>query len=242
MVLEPSEIEKYQTDHHRFKVGPSIRYKMRKGRSVEAGYHFTYTDVSRDVDRLQNQLILGDYDAQRHRGYLKASGRIVKKLRGELRAQYVYEERDMDAPRTQPTIVPGASNGKVETHFWDVTPMLYYLPHKHWSLYGRYSIGQLKIEPDSGSAFGFKVLTQSVSTGVTYRASERWSTSGSYTLYHNKNDVDNLGHSAALTGDFRINDNWKINGGYRYIEYDLDSTGVDDYDASIISLGVTGTF
>lgn len=239
---EPSEIEKYETDNHRLKVGPSIRYKMRKGRKVEAGYEFSYTDVEQDVDKLSNQFILGDYDALRHRAYVKASGRMMKKLRGELRAQYVYEERDMDAPRVQPQIVGNASSGKVNSHIWNVTPSLYYLPSKDWSLYGTYSIGYVKIEPNSGSSFEYKTLTQSGSMGVTYRASEKWSASGAYTVYYNDDSVENIGHNASLTGAYDIDENWEIHGGYRYLMFDMDDTSMDDYDTSIISLGVTGRF
>ncbi len=240
--LEPAEVEKWSSKDHRLLVGPSVRYRMRHGRSIEGGYRFSYSDLSQDIDKLQNQFILGDYDARRHRVYLKGSGRILKNLRGELRGQYVYEDRNNDAPSVRPVIVGGAGEGKVKTQFWNVTPMLYYLPHRDWSLYGTYSIGQVRVESKNGNAFEYKTLTQSLSSGVTYRATERWSATGSYTLYVNDDSVENVGHNAALTGDFRINDNWKINGGYRYIKYNLSGSGLDDYDANIVSLGVTGTF
>lgn len=240
--LEPAEVEKWSSKDHRLLVGPSVRYRMRHGRSIEGGYRFSYSDLSQDIDKLQNQFILGDYDARRHRVYLKGSGRILKNLRGELRGQYVYEDRNNDAPSVRPVIVGSASEGKVKTQFWNVTPMLYYLPHRDWSLYGTYSIGQVRVESKNGNAFEYKTLTQSVSSGITYRATERWSATGSYTLYVNDDSVENVGHNAALTGDFRINDNWKINGGYRYIKYNLSGSGLDDYDANIVSLGVTGTF
>jgi hypothetical protein len=240
--IEPSEIAKYDSDQHRLKLSSSVRYKMRRGRSMEAGYQFHYTDVDQHINRIENQFILGDYHSTKHRAYLKASGRIVKKLRGELRAQYIYEKRDMDSPAVQPVIVANARSGKAETYYWNISPVLYYMPHKDWSLYGNYSIGQLKLEPSTGSVFKYKVLTQSVSSGVTYRASDRWSASGSYTLYHNDDDVENVGHNAALTGDFKINENWQLNGGYRYLKYNLQGTGVDDYHANIVTLGITGRF
>jgi hypothetical protein len=241
VAAEPAEIEKYQTDSHRLKVGTSVRYSMRKGRSVEAGYQYGYTDVEQDVDELQNQFILGDYDSQRHRAYLKAGGRIVKKLRGELRGQYVYETRDMDAPSVNTGIFV-TDSGKSKTEHWNVTPALYYMPHDDWSLYGNYSIGLLRIEAAGGNAFKYRTLTQSASAGVTYRATEEWSASVSYTGYLNDDSVENIGHNASVTAGYEISENWEIHGGYRYLGYNLDGSSLNDYDASVVTLGLTGRF
>jgi long-subunit fatty acid transport protein len=85
-------------------------------------------------------------------------------------------------------------------------------------------------------------MTYSTSLGVTYRASEKWSVSASNRLYYNDDSVENLGHNTSLTGNYDINENWEVHGGYRYLGYDLDGSSLDDYDASIITLGVTGRF
>ncbi len=242
VAVEPSEVEKYDSDQHRLKLGTSLRYRMRQGRSVEGGYQFNYTDVSQNIDRLENQFILGDFDSMKHRAFLKASGRLMKKLRGELRAQYVYEERDMDSPSIEPNIVTGGGKAKVDSHYWNVSPVLYYVPSADWSVYGNYSIGQLKIESDSGGTFKYEVLTQSLTGGVTYRVSQKWSASTSYTGYLNDDDVQNIGHNASLTSEYEIDEHWSVNGGYRYLGYNLDDTNVDDYDAHVVTLGVTGRF
>jgi hypothetical protein len=242
VVLEPREREKYESDQHRAKLGASMRYRMNKGRSVEGGYQFFYTHVSQDIDQLENQFILGDYHSMKHRVFLKASGRLMKKLRGELRAQYIYERRDMDAPSTEPVVVANASDGKTDTNSWDVSPALYYMLGKKWSLFGNYRIGMLKIEPDSGSTFEYKVLTQSLTAGVSWSISERLRASTSYTGYINDDDVKNIGTNVAVTGDYDINDRWSVNGGYRYLGYDLDDNSLDDYDTHVVTLGVTGRF
>lgn len=242
VVLEPSELEKYQSDQHRVKAGASARYRFNRGRSVEAGYELFYTNVSQNVDRLQNQLIMGDWDSLKHRAFLKASGRLAKSLRGELRGQYVYELRHVDEPRVQPVVVPNASSDKVDSQYWTVSPVLYYTPNSTWSLHGNYRIGLVKIKPKSGTAFGYKTLTQSLTAGASYRASEHWSASAAYTMYVNDDDVDNIGHDASVSGRYQVNDRWSINGGYRYLGYDLHNIGQNDYDAHVVSLGVTGHF
>lgn len=242
---ERSEIEKYTQEVHRVKVGPSARYKMRKGRSIEGGYDFVYADVSQDIDELSNQYNLGDYEHMRHRAYLKGKGRLGKKVRGEVRAQYVYEFRDMDgadgADALGGILIP-TSSAKAEIKAWSIVPTIHWMPDDQWSLYGTYSIGQQIIEADSGGTFDYQVLTQSLSAGATYRPSEKWSGSGSYTFYHNSDDVENTGHNAALSGTYSINENFGLDAGLRYLHFERDSTSLDDYDAVVATLGVSLKF
>jgi hypothetical protein len=241
---ERPEVEDAEQEMHRFKVGPTVRYRMRRGRSVEGGYEFSYADVEQDIDTLQNQYNVGDYEQFRHRVFAKASGRIMDGVRGEVRAHYIYETREMDgaigADALGATLNP-SSSAEVESEAWNIAPVLYWMPDAKWSVHGRYSIGQTTIEADSGGTFEYEVMTHSLSTGVTFRPDDAWSVSGGYSFYLNDDDVDNNGHNASLSGDFQLMDNLSLNGGLRYFGYNADSSP-DDYDAVVITMGVRGTF
>ncbi|HIF98283.1 MAG TPA: hypothetical protein EYQ54_14890 [Myxococcales bacterium] len=239
------EIEQYTQNMSRLKLGPSIRYKMRKGRSVQGGYDFSFVDVSQDINEISNQYNVGDYDLMRHHLYLKAGGRVSKKLRGELRAQYSYETREMDGAVSSDAlgnIFNPTSSAEVRMKGWSVVPMLRWRPQDHWSLYGSYSISQRHFEPKSGDSFDYKVLTNALSSGATYRPSDSWSVSGSYTLYHNSQSVQNTGHNASLSGSLAVSEDFAANGAVRYLSFNQDATSLDDYNAVVVSLGLEAKF
>jgi len=247
------EREEFTSDRNRVEVGPSLRYRFRRGRTIEAGYRFLYEDFDVDVDTLAEQFILSDYKIHRHRAFAKARGRIIQNLRGEVRAEYVNERRDMDQPLVDVDIFAVTSgSGETERESWSVIPSLYYQPHKHWNLSASLAIVQMKIElvsPDSeppgGGAiadFEYDALTETLTLGATYRPDQKWSGSFFYSLFNSGDSVDNTGHSARLSGDFRLDDTWRVYGQYGFYSYRNDDFDDDDYDAHIISLGVNARF
>ncbi|MBW2726372.1 MAG: hypothetical protein JRE71_18490, partial [Deltaproteobacteria bacterium] len=247
------EREEFTSDRHRIEVGPSIRYRLRRGRTIEAGYQFLHEDFEVDVDELAEQFILNDFDVLRHRVFAKARGRIAQNLRGEMRVEYVNERRDMDRPLVDVDIFALTSgDGETERESWSIIPSIYYQPHKHWNLSASLAVQQLTVElvsPDSDppsedelADFEYDVLTETLTVGATYRPDEKWSGSFSYSLFNSGDSVDNTGHSARLAGDFRLDDTWRVHGQYGFYSYRRDGTGVDDYDAHVISLGVNASF
>ena len=64
----------------------------------------------------------------------------------------------------------------------------------------------------------------------------------SYSLFISDDSVDNVGHTARLGGDYRIDDTWRVYGHYGFYLYRRDGTSVDDYDAHVISLGMNALF
>ena len=248
-----SEREEFTSDRHRIEVGPSLRYRLRRGRTVEAGYRFLHEDFEVDVDELAEQFILSDFEVLRHRAFAKARGRIAENLRGEVRVEYVNERRDMDRPLVDVDIFAISSDdGETERESWSVIPSIYYQPHKHWNLSAALAVAQLKVklvdpdsDPPSGGAiadFEYEALTETLTVGATYRPDEKWSGSFSYSLFNSGDSVDNTGHSARLAGDFRLDDTWRVHGQYGFYSYRRDGTGADDYDAHVISLGVNASF
>jgi hypothetical protein len=242
------EIEEFTSDRNRIEVGPSVRYRFRRGRTVEAGYRFLYEDFDVDVDELAEQFIVNDYEVLRHRVFAKARGRIAQNLRGEMRFEFVNERRDMDRPLVDVDIFAVTSGGgETERQSWSVIPSLYYQPHEHWNLSATLAIVQVELElvsPDSALLEGFEydALTETVTLGATYRPNDEWSGSFSYSLFNSGDSVDNTGHSARLAGDYRFDDTWRVYGQYGFYSYRHDDIDDDDYDAHVISLGVNARF
>ena len=189
----PLQLEEFTSDRHRTDVGASVRYRLRRGRSLEAGY----------------------------------------RLR--------YETFDVDA-----------SSGLTQFETISFTPTLFYPLNDQISLNTSLSVRQVRldiIDADNKPAnqdliadFEYEALTETFSIGGTYRPSQDWSGSVTYSLYHSDESVENVGHNLRLAGDFRFNDTWKVYGHYGFYSYDRDGTSVDDYNAHAISLGVDARF
>jgi hypothetical protein len=249
----PLQLEEFTSDRHRTDVGASVRYRLRRGRSLEAGYRLRYETFDVDVEQIEEQFILDDFDSMSHRVYLKGRGRVVGKLRGDVRFEYVNQRRDMDNPLVDPDIFGAdAASGLTQFETISFTPTLFYPLNDQISLNTSLSVRQVKldiIDADNKPAnqdliadFEYEALTETFSIGGTYRPSQDWSGSVTYSLYHSDESVENIGHNLRLSGDFRINDTWKAYGHYGFYSYDRDGTSVDNYNAHAISLGVDARF
>ena len=253
------EIEDFTSDRHRFEAGPSFKYRFRRGRNLELGYRFLHENYEIDIDELSEQFVLEDYDVMRHRAYVNARGRVMDKLRGDLRIEYIHERRDMDQPSVDPDIFddPGGTalgapdSGEIERESWAITPSLYYTPGPDWSFSASASVRQLKIDlvdagpqPDGDrlADFEYDALTGSLTAGVNYRPGDDWSANASYSVFASEDSVDNQGHHVRLGGDWRFDDTWRFYGNYGFYLYRRDGTGIDDYDAHVVSAGVRATF
>jgi hypothetical protein len=252
VVGEPAEIEDYTIDRERIKVGASGRYRFRGGRKLEIGYAFMYDGSDTDIDSLNNQFVVADYERFQHKVFMKGSARITKKLRGELRGQYTFEERDMDSPWVQPRVIPGAS-GEVEFQGWTIAPTLTYQHSATLSGYFALTVGQQEWEIVNGgvdpagfssrfASFEYDTITETASLGVNWAPVDRIKSSLTYTVYNNTESVENMGHDAAIRGAYELDENWDITSGLRYLSYAPDNNTLDDYDAFILSLGLSGTF
>ena len=73
----------------RARTGDPASRRFPRGMMHKGGYDFSFVDVSQDISQVSNQYNIGDYEVMRHRVYLKAGGRLYKKLRGELRLRAV---------------------------------------------------------------------------------------------------------------------------------------------------------
>ncbi len=82
----------------------------------------------------------------------------------------------------------------------------------------------------------------SLSSCATYRPSDSGSVSGSYTLYHNSQSVQNTGHNASLSGSLAVSEDFEVNGAVRYLSFNQNSTSLDDYNAVVVSLGLEAKF
>jgi hypothetical protein len=253
VVAEPSEREDYTTDRSELEAGVGARYRLRRGRSVEAGYQFSFVDFNNDTNELENQFIVSDYDRYRHRLYMKASGRITKKLRGELSAQYIFENRTLDAPEVQPPDIATSGNGKIEFQGFSIVPVLTYQHNQQWSGVLSVSVGRQEYKlKDKGpspsgfttrfSSFSYEALTETVTVGVNWVPSDTVSNALSYTVYHNSESVENVGHDASVRSTVALNENWDVDGSLRYLSFLPDGNNVDDYHTVIASLGFTGRF
>jgi len=253
VVAEPDEIEDYDVDHEIIKTGVSGRYRFRGGRKLEIGYDFMYDGANTDVDEISNQFIVADYERLQHKIWAKASGRIMKKLRGEFRAQYIFEKRDMDAPIVQPIIVGPAGKGEMEFQGFLIMPMLTYQHSSTLSGYFSLSIGRQKYDlQNTGvtppgfdsqfASFEYEALTETATLGINWSPLERLSGSASYTIYNNSKSVDNTGHNASIRGAYELNEDWDFTGGLRYLGYAPSNNTIDDYHTVIVTVGLAGRF
>ncbi len=254
VVLEPSEIEDYTNQRSEARVGLGARYKFRRGRTLEGGYEFSWIDFANDINTLSNQFILADYERFRHRLYAKAAGRITRKLRAEIRAEYVFENRTLDAPDVQPPDVTVGDDGEIEYQGFMITPVLTYQHDPHWSGILSYSIGRREYKlVDDGPApagfssrfagFEYEAITQSATLGVNWVPIDRLTNSISYTIYANTESVENIGHDASIRSTFALAENWDMNGSVRYLGFTPgDDNTVDDYHTVIVSMGFVGRF
>lgn len=251
-----AELEDYETDRSRVRVGLSSRYRFRGGRRVELGYRFLYEDSSTDVALLQNQFLAGDLERLQNKVYLRAWGRIMDKLRGELRFHYIFEQRDLSAPFSE-LAVPGSGpvlntgDGEVDFQAFELTEKLTYQPSEHWNFFLTSTVGQQAWSLESGSvaanmerfsSFEYDALTFTAKTGGTFIPSEAWSTGLSYTVFFTAGSVETLGHNVYLSGGLRLTDDWRLHAGVRYMGFRNDIASVDDYDAAIFTAGMSGVF
>ncbi len=88
--------EEFASNLHRGDVGASVRYRFRRGRSLEGGYCLRRETFEVDVDRIEEQFILDDFESLIHRIYLNGRVRVVGKLRGDLRFEYVNPRRKFE--------------------------------------------------------------------------------------------------------------------------------------------------
>lgn len=251
------EREKFSSRRQRVEVGPTLKHRLRRGRSFEVGYRYLYEDFDVDinefnVNELENQFVLNDFDVNRHRVFAKVKGRIAKNLRGEARLQYIYELRDMERPLVElDSLASTSAGGEMERKSFSFISSVYYQLRKDVTLNGSFTVRQLKMElNDEGPQlvgnefvdFEYNTVTETLTAGATYRPSDKWSSSVSYSLFNSDNSVDNIGHTARLSGDYRLDDTWRFYGNYGFYAYRRDGTSVDDYDAHVISLGVNAKF
>jgi len=253
VVAEPSEIEDYEIIRDRFQAGASGKYRLRGARRVQVGYDFMYDAANTDINALSNQFIVSDYERLQHKVFAKASGRIMKKLRGEVRFQYIFEERDIDAPLVDSLVAISADNGEVEFQGFTIVPTVSYQHDEKLSGYVSLSIGRQQWEianagvtpvgfSTTGSSFEYETVTETGTIGVNWLPSERLKTSATYTIYNNNESVENMGHNAAVRGAFVLDEDWDLTGGLRYLGYQPDDNTQDDYSAFVVTLGVNGTF
>ncbi len=249
---EPSEIEKYKTKRERVKVRASGRYRFKGGRRVDIGYEYQYEGSETDVDELRNQFLVADYRRHLHQVHIRFSGRITRKLRGEIRGLYSFEKRDMDAPFVDALILGTAGKGKVEIQGITVAPTLNYQHSSTLSGYLNISVGQQQWDLDDAgvkpngfnsrfASFEYNTITETATIGVHWSPTDRLNGSASYTVYNNKS-VENLGHNALIRGAFALDENWSLNSGIRYLGYSPDNNDLDDYDVIIITMGLSGKF
>ena len=253
IVGETPELEKYTNERSSVLAAVEARYRFRHGRTVEGGYEFTYVNFSNDVDRLSNQFIVADYERLRHRIHLKAGGRISRKLRGELRAQYVFESRTLDAPNVDPPDFTTGDDGDIEIQVFSITPMMTYQHNEKWSgvLSASLSRREYKLVDDGPAPAGFssrfrgfdyETLTGTVTASANWTPTEKITNVFSYSLYTNTDSVENVGHDASVRTSYALDENWNVNGTLRYLGYNPNNNTVDDYRAVIASAGVTGRF
>jgi len=254
VVAEAPEREDYTTERSQLRAGVGGRYRFRRGRKLEGGYEFTWVGFQNDTNTLSNQFLVADYDRYRHRIHMKATGRITRKLRAELRAQYIFEQRDMDAPETQPPDIAPGDEGKIEYQGLTITPILTYQHSPEWSGVISYSLGRQEYKlVDDGPApagfgstfsdFEYEALTNTLSLGVNWVPSEMQSYALSYSLYHNDESVENSGHDVSVQSKVALSEYWDVKSAIRYLSYlPGDDNNVDDYQTVIVSLGLTGRF
>jgi hypothetical protein len=253
VVLEPREREDYDVDRERIKAGVSGKYRFKAGRKLELGYDFMYEGADTEVNDLENQFIVADYERLQHKIFAKASGRIYKKLRGDLRAQYIFEDREMDAPLVDAQIISSISGkGKMEFQGFTIVPTLTYQHSSTLSGYASVSIGRQVYSLENGqdpdgfgsryASFEYEAMTETATLGINWSPTEKLSGTANYSIYHNDKSVNNTGHSASVRGAYALNEAWDLTSGLRYLGYDPSSNNLDDYDTVIFTLGLSGTF
>lgn len=251
--IDLPEIEDYTTERTKFRVGGEASYRFRRGRTLSGGYEFAYVDFDNDVDQISNQFIMEDYEHLRHRIHVKAAGRITDKIRGELRAEYHFENRTLDAPAVQASDFTVEEDGKIEIQGFRITPMLTYQHDKHWSGVMSTSIGQENYHLKNAgpkpalfssqfAGFEYEALTATLTSSLNWTPNDRMTNALSYTLYHNSESVENVGHDASVRTRYALDENWDLSGMLRYLAFDPSGNSVDDYHALIVSVGMTGHF
>ena len=250
----PDEREQFASKRQRIELGPTLKHRLRRGRSFEVGYRYLYEVFSVDINEfdtneLEFQFVLNNFNVNRHKAFAKLRGRIAKNLRGEMRVEYVNELRDMESPLIEPAAT--SAGGKFEREAISFYSSVYYQLHKTWTLNASLSVRQLKLElVDEGPQpvgsefvdFEYNTVTETLTAGATYRPSDKWSGSLSYSLFNSNKSVDNMGHTVRLSGDYRLDDTWRFYGNYGFYLYRRDGTAIDDYDAHVVSLGVNARF
>lgn len=245
-----TEREDYANEFNRFEGGPSVRWNAGHARTVEAGYTFFYENMNTSINEIRNGFIIDDYWRRRHRPYLKGTAQLLKTLRGELRFEYVDEQRHLRAPIVDPLIVQGAGGGKTKSEAFSIVPSVMYQPDPRWSLYGSVSVAQERLTVDNLTQvpvlfrqfrnFEYDALTETIGVGVGYTPSDVWSASASYNYVHDGHrSVHNQLHGAEIVGRYNITKHWDIHGGWRYFRYDRDLTSIDDYRANVAFVGIS---
>ena len=253
VVTEFPEIEDYSTERTKFRAGAEATYRFRRGRTLSGGYEFAYVGFENDVDQILNQFIVEDYERLRHRIHVKAAGRITNKFRGEIRAEYYFENRTLDTPVVEPTGFAVGEEGEIEIQGFKILHMLNYQHDEHWGGVLSASIGRETYElQDAGPApalfssqfagFEYEALTVTGTVSMNWSPNERLRNVLSYTLYHNSESVENVGHDASVRTRFALDENWDLNGTLRYLAFDPNNNSADDYQALIVSVGMTGHF
>jgi len=253
VVAEPNEIEDYDVNRERVTAGASGRYRFKGGRRLDVGYDFLYEGSDTDADQLNNQFLVGDYKRTQHNVLIKFSGRITRKLRGEVRGRYTFEKRDMDAPIVDALILGSAGQGNVEFQGISLSPTLSYQHSATLSGYLNVTVGQQQWDLENAgvapagfngrfAGFEYDTITETATIGMNWAPADRLKTSASYTIYNNHESVENMGHNAVIRSAYALDENWNLNSGVRYLGYQPDNNNLDDYSTIIVTLGFSGRF
>ncbi len=58
----------------------------------------------------------------------------------------------------------------------------------------------------------------------------------------NNKSVEHLGHNALIRSAFELDESWSLTSGIRYSGYSPVNNNLDDYDAIIVTMGLSGKF
>ena len=145
------------------------------------------------------------------------------------------------------------TDGEIEIQGFLITPVLTYQHDEHWGGVLSASIGRQSYElVDAGAApvgfssrfagFEYEALTATLTGSMNWAPTDQLRNVLSYTLYHNSESVENLGHDASIRTSYALDENWDVNGTVRYLGFAPNDNVVDDYDTVIVSAGLTGRF
>jgi hypothetical protein len=246
------EVQDYSDGYNIVDAGMSARWSAGHGRVVELGYNFFHENVDVSVNQVSNEYIQNDYNRRRNNPYVRATASLTDKLRGELRFEFIREQRNLDAPIIDPVQFTMPGGGETDWQSYRVVPGLTYLPDPKWSLYGMVSVGEdrmsinnigtLPASYGTFSPFEYAALTETVTSGVGYTPTEKLTLGTSYTFVHSSESVGNEISRVEITARYRVYKNWDVRAGYRYLRFDQANFNVDDYRTNIPFLGVSGTF